>query len=72
MDLCCDPVLNLWGAYWPAWVACLVGGVVLTIVCHYLFMLARLGPHVRPRVIVYQALLLLWTCGLWLLLYRNG
>ena len=21
-SFCCGPVINLWGAYWPAWVLC--------------------------------------------------
>jgi hypothetical protein len=36
-SLCCTPEVNLWGAYWPAWVPCLVFGIILTFVSHMAF-----------------------------------
>ena len=36
-SLCCAPIINLWGAYWPAWVPCLVCGILLTLVSRFIF-----------------------------------
>ena len=64
-SFCCGPVINLWGAYWPAWVLCLVGGILLA-----LFSWIRLEPHLGPLVLVYPMLVVAYACGMWLLLYR--
>ena len=67
---CCAPIINLWGAYWPAWVLCLVCGIVLTLVSRLIFSWTRLEPHMGPLLLVYPMLIVAYACGLWLLLYR--
>ncbi len=47
-SLCCEPIINLWGAYWPAWVPCLVCGILLTLVSRLIFSWTRLEPHLGP------------------------
>jgi len=69
-SLCCAPLVNLWGAYWPAWVACLVCGIVLTLVSRLAFSRTGLEPNLGPLLVVYPMLIVAYTCGLWLLLYR--
>jgi hypothetical protein len=69
-SLCCAPIINLWGAYWPAWVLCLVCGIVLTLVSRLIFSWTRLEPHLGPLLLVYPMLIVAYACGLWLLLYR--
>ena len=67
-SLCCEPIINLWGAYWPAWVPCLV--CLLTLVSRLIFSWTRLEPHLCPLLLVYPMLIVAYACGLWLLLYR--
>ena len=69
-SLCCAPIINLWGAYWPAWVPCLVCGIFLTLVSRLIFSWTRLEPHLGPLLLVYPMLIVAYACGLWLLLYR--
>ena len=69
-SLCCAPVINLWGAYWPAWVPCLVCGILLTLVSRLIFSWTRLEPHLGPLFLVYPMLIIAYACSLWLLLYR--
>ena len=69
-SLCCAPLVNLWGAYWPAWVPCLVCGILLTLAFRPIFSWTRLEPHLGPLVLVYPMLTVAFACGLWLLLYR--
>jgi hypothetical protein len=69
-SLCCEPIINLWGAYWPAWVPCLVCGILLTLVSRLVFSWTRLEPHLGPLLLVYPMLIVAYACGLWLLLYR--
>jgi YtcA family len=69
-SLCCAPIINLWGAYWPAWVLCLLSGIILTLVSRLIFTRTRLEPHLGPLLLVYPMLIVAYACGLWLLLYR--
>ena len=66
----CDPVLNVAGSFFPAWMAATVLGVALTVAVRYVFAAARLEPHLGPTVLVYTTLGLLLTVVAWLLLYR--
>jgi hypothetical protein len=64
-------VINLWSAYWPAWVSCLVGGILLALLSRLFFSRTSLEPHLGPLVLVYPMLVVAYACGLWLLLYSS-
>jgi hypothetical protein len=66
----CDPLLNVAGSFFPAWMVATVLGVALTVAVRYVFAAARLEPHLGPTVLVYTSLGLLLTVVAWLLLYR--
>jgi hypothetical protein len=67
----CDPVLNVFGSFFPAWVVCIAAGVSLAIALRQ--PIARLGlePHLGPPLLVYPSLALLLTLLVWLLLFRS-
>ena len=67
----CDPVLNVFGSFFPAWVVCIAAGVALAIAARV--PLARLGlePHLGPPLLVYPSLALLLTLLVWLALFRS-
>ena len=69
-SLCCAPIINLWSAYWPAWVPCLVSGIRLALVSRIVLARCRLEPHLGPLLLVYPMLVVAYACGLWLMLYR--
>ena len=69
-SLCCAPIINLWGAYWPAWVPCLVCGILLALISRLIFSWTRVEPYLGPLLLVYPMLVVAYACGLWLLLYR--
>ena len=66
----CDPLLNVAGSFFPAWMVATVLGVALTVAVCYVFAVARLEPHLGPTVLVYTSLGLLLTVVAWLVLYR--
>jgi hypothetical protein len=47
-----------------------VGGILLTLVSRLIFSWIRLEPHLGPLLLVYPMLIVAYSCGLWLLLYR--
>lgn len=67
----CDPVLNIYGSFFPAWVVSLTLGVILTIVLRLVFAAIRLEREMGPLTVVYPALTFLLTCFTWLIFFRT-
>jgi YtcA family len=67
----CDPVIDIQGSFFPAWIACLAAGLALTALAHRLLALARLAPHLGPPLLIYPSLSLLLTLATWLVFYRS-
>ena len=65
----CDPQLNIAGAYFPAWLVCMLGGLMAFWVIHLAFLRARIIPFLLPVAPVYAALLVSLVCGIWLLFF---
>jgi hypothetical protein len=67
----CDPIVNIEGSFFPAWMLCLIVGIALTVALRYVFVLLRLDPHLGPPLLIYPSLGLLLTMVTWLMLYRS-
>jgi hypothetical protein len=67
----CDPILNIQGSFFPAWIVCMALGGVLTVVLRQLFAVLRLEPHLGPLVLVYPSVWVLVTMLTWLVFYRT-
>jgi hypothetical protein len=67
----CDPIVEVFGSFFPAWLICLFGGVTLAILTRELFARVRIEPHLGPLFIVYPSLGLLFTLIMWLVFYRS-
>jgi len=67
----CNPLLNVEGSFFPAWMLCLVAGVALAVAARSLFVLLRLEPHLGPPILIYPSLALLVSVFTWLVLYRS-
>jgi hypothetical protein len=65
----CSPVFDVEGAFFPAWMLCMVVGVALAAVIRAVFARVGIEPHLGPLVIVYPALALLLTLAGWLVLF---
>jgi hypothetical protein len=58
------PSFDIMGSYFPAWLICVILGIVLTFLARWLLM--RLQIEVVPKVLVYPSLTALFTFALWL------
>jgi len=67
----CDPVVNVYGSFFPAWIVCLLFGVILTVIARIILSLVGLERHMSPLLLVYPSLTVLFTCLTWLLLFRT-
>jgi len=67
----CDPIFSVDGAFFPAWLLCMIAAGFLLGGIRWI--VHRLGwePFVRPRVLVYFCVYLNCTLGLWLLIFRT-
>jgi len=52
----CDPVLNIAGAHFPAWLLCALAGALGTALLWLLFLAVRLDAYLWPRPLVYASL----------------
>jgi len=65
----CDPQLNIAGAYFPAWLLSMIGGLLAFWVIHLVFLRTGIIPFLIPIPLVYAALLASMICGIWLLFF---
>jgi hypothetical protein len=66
----CDPVVNVAGSFFPAWMVSMLVGVALTVAVRLVFVVAGLEPHLGPPILIYTSLGLLLAVATWLVLYR--
>jgi hypothetical protein len=66
----CDPIISIQGSFFPAWIACMSVGIVLTAACRQLFAVTGLEPHLGPLLLIYPSLWLLVTLLIWLAFFR--
>jgi YtcA family len=67
----CDPSINFYGSFFPAWIWCLTLGIAFTILLRFAFAALRLERHLGPLIVVYLCLALLLSCIAWLVLFKN-
>jgi len=65
----CDPQINVAGAYFPAWLLSMIGGLLAFWVIHLVFLRTGIIPFLIPIPLVYLALISSMICGLWLLFF---
>jgi len=65
------PSINLLGAFFPAWMLCVLIGVVLALIGHRVLTAAGLDAWLGPRGIVYPALALAFTLAIWVAFFRG-
>jgi uncharacterized membrane protein len=65
----CDPQLNIAGAYFPAWLLSMIGGLLAFWVIHLVFLRTGIIPFLIPITLVYAAVIVSLICGIWLLFF---
>lgn len=67
----CDPIYDLDGAFFPAWLGAAVGGVVVTLVIRAILVRTRIDDHLPWRGAAYLGLYVMSSISLWLMLYST-
>ena len=66
-----SPTLDVLGSYFPAWMVCIVLGLVLTVVTRQLLIGLKLNSYLRPMGLVYLCMMILWTMAVWLICFKT-
>jgi len=66
-----SPTVDILGSYFPAWMVCIVGGLMLTLVAHWIVQVCRLKPYLGPAPLIYSCLMIIFTFSTWILVYQN-
>jgi hypothetical protein len=64
------PAFNVLGSYFPAWLFCLLVGVLLTMAARVVLQRRNLGQALNPPLLMYSCLTAFFTFVLWLIFFR--
>jgi hypothetical protein len=65
------PSVNILGSFFPAWLICIVIGVVLTILTRQVFVAMKIASDLGPAALVYPCLAALWIFTTWLVMFGS-
>jgi hypothetical protein len=66
-----SPTVDILGSYFPAWMICIVSGLTLTLVAHWIVQVCELKPYLGPAPLIYSCLMIIFTFWTWILFYQN-
>jgi YtcA family len=66
-----SPTIDILGSYFPAWMICILSGLALTFVAHWIVQVCNLKPYIGPAPLIYSCLMIIFTFATWLLFYQN-
>ena len=65
------PSISVLGSYFPAWLFCIVAGVVLTVVIHLILRRRQAEHLLGPAAVVYPTLVTFFSLAVWLMLFQR-
>lgn len=66
-----SPTIDILGSYFPAWMICIISGLALTLVAHWIIQMCQLKRYLGPAPIIYSSLMIIFTFATWILFYQN-
>ena len=63
------PSFNILGSFFPAWLVCLISGVLLAALANRAFALVKLDQSIPWSIVVYPCLAFFFACTLWLIFF---
>ena len=67
----CDPLVNIEGAFFPAWLISGVTGLVCMVVTWSILRRLRIDEHLLLRAVSYICMFIFYTTLTWLLFYAK-
>ena len=66
-----SPTVDVLGSYFPAWMVCIISGLTLTLIAHWIVQVCHLKPYLGPAPLIYSSLMIIFTFATWILFYQN-
>lgn len=66
-----SPTLDVYGSYFPAWIVCIVTGIVITVIARLLLVAGGINEHLRFKFVLYCCTALFFTLALWLIFFKG-
>jgi hypothetical protein len=66
-----SPTVDILGSYFPAWMVCILSGLALTLIAHWIVQVGNLKPYIGPAPLIYSSLMIIITFATWILFYQN-
>ena len=66
-----SPSVDVLGSYFPAWMACIIIGLVITLVVRLLLIGLGVYSYLRPKSLVLPCMLIFFTLLTWLAFFKN-
>ena len=67
----CDPVVNIAGANFPAWLLCAIVGAILAATFRPVFAATGIERYLGPLLLIYPCLALLLACAIYLIFFNR-
>jgi hypothetical protein len=67
----CDPLIDVAGAFFPAWILCLLIAIVATALLRLLFARTGIELSLGPLLVVYPCLAIAIAFASWVLMFRR-
>ena len=65
------PSVNVLGAFFPAWMLCILAGITLALLARQLFNAIGLNSWIGPPAVIYPALAVGAMCVTWIVFFQN-
>ena len=66
-----SPTVDVLGSYFPAWMVCILSGLALTLIAHWIVQVGNLKPYIGRAPLIYSSLMITFTFAIWILFYQN-
>jgi YtcA family len=66
-----SPTVDILGSYFPAWTVCILSGLTLTLLAHWIVQVRNLKSYIGPAPLIYSCLMIIFTFATWILFYQN-
>jgi len=66
-----SPTVDVLGSYFPAWMLCIIVGLVSTLIVRLLLIGFGIYPYLRLKPLVFSCMAISFTFVAWLVFFRN-
>jgi hypothetical protein len=63
------PSFSILGSFFPAWLVCIIAGMVLSVVTYRVLVHFKLDKEIVWSIVVYPCIALFFACVLWLIFF---